>query len=233
MEDRLENASVSASFAFDDKDAQKIIDWYSQLTQFFTWPFIFIVTKLLLDIEFRGVENFREVKNPFVIIANHISFYDSFLFRLALGFWTRHLPLRFMAVEKFQWRALNVLSAIGVIKILYLLFGVFTVLPGLGVERNLKKATDIIKAGGNIVIYPEGKIVPSGDIGSFKQGAAVLYKKTGIPVIPVYFQHTKSSSYRKKIVVIVGTSISTSNSASDQEVTNFFRDSLVRLKLNE
>lgn len=205
---------------------ERIVNGFATVTQFLTWPLLFFIFRTIFSIRIRGRENFRSVKAPFIIISNHVSFYDSFLFRLVLGFWTPHLPLRFMGVTKFHWRFLNLLSAIGVIELVYSLFGVFTVVPGLGIGKNLEKAREIISVGGNVVMFPEGRIFvedPSQTchIGPFKKGAAVLMKETGVDVVPVTF-HIIPHWFRRKICVNVGTPMKLVPELSVDEITHSF-----------
>lgn len=182
---------------------ESIINDFARITQFLMWPILFIIFHVFFSIKISGRDNFKKVKKPFLIVANHISFYDCFLFRLVLGPWTPHLPLRFMAVEKFVSNGLNLLAHLGIIKLIYSLFGVFTIVRGLGVEKNLVEARHIIRSGGNIVMYPEGKIVHGGEIGPFKPGAAILMRDMNIPAIPVSFRVTQGF-IRKRIVINVG-----------------------------
>lgn len=213
-----------------DVELQKVVDWYSEFTQFITWPVIFLVSKIFFKINIKGRYNFKNVKGPFIIIANHITHYDSFLFRIALGLWTRHLPLRFMAVDRFQWNFLNILAKLGIIKAVYMLFGVFTVVPGRGIEENLKTPINIIKSGGSVVIYPEGKVVMDGKIGEFKNGAAALHRRTGAMVIPVLFRFSaKSSGFRRELSIVIGGPLSILDGFSDPEITESFRRSLLLL----
>jgi 1-acyl-sn-glycerol-3-phosphate acyltransferase len=232
MADIGENVGVSDILTLPAVDAlarkERFIDNFARVTQFLTWPFLFVVFNLVFDLEIKGRRNFRSVRNPFIIVSNHISFYDSFLFRLALGLWTPHLPLRFMAVRKFDWRFLNLLAAIGVIDFVYSLFGVFTIVPGLGIDKNLHEAREIIKSGGNVVIYPEGKIVVEKGIGPFKKGAAVLTVQTGVSVIPVSIRD-RGGRLRRRISINVGGPMNILSGRSTEEITESFRAAVVGL----
>ncbi|MEI8249350.1 MAG: 1-acyl-sn-glycerol-3-phosphate acyltransferase, partial [Candidatus Taylorbacteria bacterium] len=85
----------------------RLITQFAQITQFITWPFLWFISHVLFRIHISGREYITSAQSPFIIISNHTSFYDSFLFRLILGCWTSKLPLRFMAVRKFKWPILN------------------------------------------------------------------------------------------------------------------------------
>lgn len=199
---------------------ERLRNEFVRISQFLTWPILSILFRSVFEIRISGQEVFRNARSPFIIIANHTSFYDSFLFRLALGLWTPHLPLRFMAVTKFEKSFLNFFASMGIIDFVYSLFGVFTVTPGLGIDKNIEKAKKIISNNGNIVIYPEGRIADNGHVEPFKKGAAVLYKQTGVNVIPVSFRRCKCKIFRKIIFINVGKAISISRNRSVEDITD-------------
>ena len=47
----------------------------------------------------------------------------------------------------------------------------------------LDKATNVLKNGYNLCIFPEGKRTTDGKIHSFKRGYAELHKRTGVPIL--------------------------------------------------
>lgn len=208
---------------------ERLVNEFARITQYATWPFIFLLFHFFYRLDIQGQENFRLMKRPFLIISNHVDYYHSFAFRLVLGAITPNLPLRFMAVTKFDWSSLNFLASIGVVDFIYSLFGVFTVTPGLGIDHNIKKAKDIIKAEGNIVIYPEGKINTLGGVGPFKKGAAVLVKEMGVKAIPVAFRLGKRCMWWRELDIRVGKPIAVSRNESVEKITEQFRGEVVRL----
>lgn len=208
---------------------ERVINAFAGITQFFTWPLFFVLFNSAFRIRVEGRENFRAAKAPFIIVSNHISFYDSFVFRLVLGLWTPHLPLRFMAVDRFNWRWLNFLADIGVISFIYSLFGVFVVRPGLGIEKNLEEAVEILRTGGNVVIYPEGDIIAKGEIAPFRRGAAVLSRKTGVSVIPVSFRFVKRGERGRELRVNVGGPMNMLPGHTDTEVSESLRSAVTNL----
>lgn len=216
---------------------ERLINNFARVTQFLTWPIAFFAFHFIYNVHIRGRQNFKSLKNPFIIIANHISYYDSFMFRLILGAFTPHLPLRFMAVNKFNWRFLNFLASIGAIDFIYSLFGVFTIVPGLGISKNLEEAREIIKTGGNVVIYPEGKIFVgengkskpgAAGVGPFKKGAAVLQDETGVAVIPVSFRDC-GGWIRRRICINVGGPMNILPGMSIDDITTSFHNTISSL----
>jgi 1-acyl-sn-glycerol-3-phosphate acyltransferase len=193
---------------------------FLRISQFLTWPISFIFFHLIYDLRILGRENLHAMSSPFIIIANHVNISASFLFRLVLGFNTPHLPLRFMGVRQFNIPYLNFLSHIGVIDLVYCLFGVFTVVPGLGLAKNLEEAKSIIKLGSNVVIYPEGKIVSGDTMAPFKYGASVLAMDTHMSVLPISFRLGRRSFLRKKMTVAIGKPITFESGTGVEKVTD-------------
>ncbi len=178
---------------------------YFKITQFLVWPLIYILATLFFRLVVRGKENLRGLKPPFIVISNHVSVYDAFFFRLI--FTHQHLPLRFMAVKTFEWKFLNFLAKLRIIDLIYSVFGVFTIVKGRGVGKNLEESKSIIRSGGNVVIYPEGRINRSGIIANFKIGATLLAQQTGVPIVPVSFKREDGSFLRKVFKINIGNSI--------------------------
>lgn len=206
------------------------VNRFAYFTQYLTWPILAPLFRIFFKVKIEGAKVFDNISGPFMIVSNHISFYDSFLFRLVLGLKTPHLPLRFMAVRKFESKALNILADLGIIDLIYSLFGVFTVTPGLGVDKNLAKAQEILRNGGNVVIYPEGRINNGEQLCSFKKGAAILYKRTDIKVIPVAFSKDNKSRFRKGIIIRIGDVINVSKTQSPDKITARFFEAVSRLR---
>lgn len=198
-----------------------LLKYFARATQFLAWPIAFIYFNLFFNLKIHNPKNVRKQESPFIIISNHVSFYDSFVFRLVLGVFPKNLPLRFMAVNSFRTWYLNFLSRIFVTDIIYILFGVFVVVKGRGIDKNLKDAERIIRNVGNIVIYPEGSIMHDGKIHNFKLGAATLAKKTKTTVIPISMK-ISGKSIRRKFTINVGENIDYDPNNTVEEISDLF-----------
>lgn len=210
----------------------------AKISQFLLWPIVYILSKFLYRIRIQGRENLKKINKPFIIISNHFSFFDSFLFRFILGFSTPNLPLRFMAVTKFNWSFLNFLSEIGFIRFIYKIFGVMVVTPGLGIEKNLKEAKQAITNGQNVVIYPEGSISTKDNVAIFKKGAAILAIESNAPILPVCFNMFKKSKSRNRLFINIGEPIKISHELNPETLTIYLHDVISKLydenkKINE
>jgi 1-acyl-sn-glycerol-3-phosphate acyltransferase len=202
----------------------------ARVTQFISWPFTFILLKPFLIFKINGRENLEKATPPFLIISNHVSFYDSFVFRLVFGLLTDKLPLRFMAVRKFDnSRILNLLSNLKLVDLTYVLLGAFVVEPGRGIDKNLKEAERIIQIGGSVVMYPEGSVVKEGIVREFKHGAAVLTQRTKVPVLPISMKLGKRRFLRREFVINIGEVISVNREMEIGEINKTFYDTVVGL----
>lgn len=198
---------------------EKWINRFAGAMQFLTWFVLYPLFNVVFSLKVYGRDNINRLDGPFIIISNHISFYDSFLFRVILGPFTRHLPLRFVGVRNFEWPVLNMLRAVGIIDLIYRLFGVIVVVPGRGLASNLSRVIEVIHAGGNVVIYPEGRINQSHGVGQFKKGAAALATQTGVPVIPIAFRLGRRKFLRRELTVVIGVGEHVVAGTSFEEIT--------------
>lgn len=169
-----------------------VIKQYARVTQFIAWFFVWPVLKTFFKISYHGRDNLMNVQPPLIIIANHQRFYDAFLLRIALGFYSKLLPMRFMATMHFTDPFLKLVKKTGLIHFLYATTGVFTVEKGLGLNKNLKRAKDILKNKGVVAMFPEGTLSKKGELLQFKRGVSALALSTNTKILPVVIKITKS-----------------------------------------
>jgi 1-acyl-sn-glycerol-3-phosphate acyltransferase len=80
-------------------------------------------------------------------------------------------------------------------------WGAYPVYVGLhDYEKSMKNHLAIVRDGGNLCIFPEGKATRDGKIHEGKGGVAYLAYKTGRPIVPVHlggtFQLTPGDFFR-------------------------------------
>lgn len=198
------------------------------LGQYFIFPLVWILSKLFLgDVVFKGEEHLDSMAHkPVIIIANHISSYDSFLLRLS-RYW-KHLHVYFMGVTKFESKKLQFLSDIGIIPLVYKLFGVFTVIPGLGLEKNLKIPKILLAKNNGVFIFPEGYINRSEELLPFKKGAAVLAIATGAQILPIGFRDMRRKG-KTKVIITIGEPVSFPKGTNVGEATEKLQDIIFQI----
>ncbi|MDD5318849.1 MAG: lysophospholipid acyltransferase family protein [Candidatus Pacebacteria bacterium] len=162
---------------------------YIKFNQYFSFLLVYPIFSLFFKVKISGRENLAGVNAPLIIAANHIGWYDSFLFRMLVSGHSRLLPLRFMGTKIFLHFGLNFFYSIGIIPLAYKIFGVFDVVRGEGLEKALVTPKQILAENGVVAIYPEGKMVLKGGIAPFKRGVSALSLQTGVPVLPVAFRY--------------------------------------------
>ncbi len=88
----------------------------------------------------------------------------------------------------------------------------------------INKAADIVRSGQSMVIFPEGKMSGSDEIGEFKRGSLKLATKAGVPIIPVTISGTHRVMTRTgrhvrpaTVYMAVGKPIETSGLSRDEE----------------
>lgn len=198
-------------------------------------PIFAIIYYSIFDLKINGRENLINTRGPMLFVSNHISFYDSFIFDLFVHPFSHILPFRFMGSRVFIVPFLAVLKLIGIVDLVYFLFGVFRVTPGEGAEKSLKHAYEIIKRGGTVAMYPEGRIwhptnVHPEEIGPFKWGAAILARNTGVQVIPVAMKRTYiKNGWRTKIEVNIGKPFHVDTYKTPEVLADEMRERVVRL----
>jgi 1-acyl-sn-glycerol-3-phosphate acyltransferase len=107
-----------------------------------------------------------------ILVANHISHFDAALIGSAV-----RRPLWFMAMSE--------IFEIPVVSILARFCQAFPVKRGRADLGALKGAEQLLREGHALVIFPEGRLSQSGQLGPILPGASLLSLHAGVPIIPV------------------------------------------------
>lgn len=126
-----------------------------------------------IDIEVIGRENYDPQRN-YLVLSNHAGMAD---IPILLG--TMNLNLRFVAKEElgkipiFGWAMKQA--------------GYVLIKRGQSREalKSLLDASEVLKGGRSVHIFPEGTRSTTGDLLPFKRGAFLVAQKGGAPVLPV------------------------------------------------
>lgn len=161
----------------------------------FYWVCVRIVHFVMLfmfRIKRIGVANIPK-EGGVILAINHKSEFDPIMVGI-----TSPRRLNFMAkAELFENKLFG-----GLIKKL----GAFPVHRGSGDVGALKVSFKILKAGGAMLIFPEGGRVKKGEKRKAKSGVAMIAQKMNVPVIPVYIGG--DYKWMRKITVTYGEPIS-------------------------
>jgi len=151
------------------------------------------LTWLMSRARVQGRERLNEAKGPMLFVANHITMVDQSLVQYAL-------PARFqrrfaiaMEGEKLRgWRHPS--KSVGWFTRLRLraqyvltvaLLNVFPLPQKSGFRRSFAFAGEMMDRGYSVLIFPEGRRTPDGEMKPFMEGIGLLARNLNVPVVPV------------------------------------------------
>lgn len=111
-------------------------------------------------------------KQTYIFVSNHYSEWDWYLF-------TYHVPLNWRAVIRADLRRFPLGGPMAA-KTEQLFLA-----PGVGTDELVEACRPQLELGRSILMYPEGRRPPPGELAAFHSGAFVLASRTGRPVVPV------------------------------------------------
>ncbi len=173
---------------------------FAKLFLYLTAPILYI----LHPFRFYGTENLP-TDGGFIIASNHIFWLDAFYIALA-----SKKNVHFMAKsELFKYRFFNRF---------FRSLKAFPVKRGFFDRQALKTATQIIKSGEVLGIFPEGGIVTKdGSPTKAKWGISYIAKESKCDIVPVSIYSEKGKGPFKKIVVRFGEPVSFSELGIDEK----------------
>ena len=143
---------------------------------------LLIITYILMygffDFRIEGKENARIKKGPLLVISNHKSFLDPPLLGICFSFFSKIYPLRFITHDNFfknlpSW-------------LLFKSLGSYPACAGQGMEKSLEKPIEVLKKGGTVIFFPEGKLYFDNEIHEPKLGVGILALKfPDVLILPV------------------------------------------------
>jgi long-chain acyl-CoA synthetase len=136
-----------------------------------------LLFKLMFDLKVYGPEGLKG--KGVIFCPNHASFLDGFLFAYSVPPRLRHRLFSLGYSGYFN---------VPVIRHLLRLIRVIPVDSARNVVTAMQVASFILRQGQLLAIFPEGFRTPTGEVGRFKRGVAILAKELGVKLVPVYIQ---------------------------------------------
>lgn len=133
---------------------------------------------LFLPVKVKGKENITNDK-AYIIVANHQSIFDVFMIYGYLGI-------------KFKWLMKKELAQIPLVGTACTKAGFIYIdrSSKMKSHASMTKASEILRRGMSMAIFPEGTRTGDGQIGKFKKGAFLLAQDLQIPILPVTINGT-------------------------------------------
>lgn len=137
---------------------------------------VYLVARLLLRLEVRGIDRVKQLSPPFLICPNHQSFLDPILVSSLFPHRVLKSIFHLGASEYYQ----NFLT-ISLARLANIVL--------VDQDRSLRKAMQLgaagLRAGRILTVYPEGERTFDGKLHEFKKGSSILACETGVPIVPV------------------------------------------------
>jgi long-chain acyl-CoA synthetase len=150
-------------------------------------------TWLMSRARITGKERLRDAQGPLLLVSNHVSMVDQSMIQYALPSRYRLRLAIAMEGEKLRnwrrpprgtpmWRRL--LGYVQYISVMSL-FNVFPLPQKSGFRRSFAFAGEAMDRGTSVLVFPEGRRTPDGEMKAFMEGIGILATNLGVPVVPV------------------------------------------------
>jgi long-chain acyl-CoA synthetase len=151
------------------------------------------LTRMMGRAQVMGREQLPAALTPVLFVANHISQVDPALILAALPLRWRHQVAIAMLGEFLRaWRYSPVGTSLWQrlidrtkYALVVALFNVFPLPQESGFRRSFAFAGETVDRGYSLLVFPEGRRTPDGQMNPFMAGTGLLVQKLNIPVIPL------------------------------------------------
>src|SRR2546425_7694623 len=127
----------------------------------------------------RDRELLRELDGPAVFVANHVSALDAVVMAEALPPRYRHRSVVVAVADsifKRKWEA----------RLAQVTVDAFPIPRSGGARAHLQYLKNLLRKNWSVIIFPQGRLTPTGAIGEVSKSAAILALDAGGPIVPAY-----------------------------------------------
>ncbi|MBO0799146.1 MAG: 1-acyl-sn-glycerol-3-phosphate acyltransferase, partial [Blastocatellia bacterium] len=195
--------------------------WLYKLTRLV----VAVVFHLYFRTEYIGKENVPE-EGAMIVAPNHVSYLDPIWVSIPFA-----RPLRYMT-----WDKMTGLPFLGWLMRAYGAFPVNLESPS-GDRTALRQSLKHLRAGGGLMIFPEGARTRDGRLMAFKPGVIRLAFDTGVPIVPVtivggYEAYSPHHFFPRpyKLKVIYHEPIKLGHPPEDMQMKDYLRGEAERLR---
>src|SRR5690554_2130541 len=131
---------------------------------------------LLTKVRVRGKEYVKPERN-YIFMANHSSYFD-----IAVLFMATRRKIHFMAKDELRTHPFTGFM----LKKIEMIF--IDRSNAYKSKESLQRASEFIKQGRDLMVFPEGTRTKTGKIGSFKRGGFKIAVDSHVPIVPIIIQ---------------------------------------------
>lgn len=140
-------------------------------------------TRVMTDLRVEGQEWLRDLEQPAILAANHVSHADTQVLLYAMPERTRERTVVGAAADYWYRR-----PWLG--KVVSLWLNTFPFSRTGGAQEVLHSSSELLKSGWNLLVYPEGTRSTDGALQEFLPGVGHLARETHSPVVPMHIRGT-------------------------------------------
>jgi long-chain acyl-CoA synthetase len=150
-------------------------------------------TLIMAHPRIEGRKNLEGLKGPVLITCNHVTYIDVGFVLIALPPRLRQRLATGMLGERLwgMWhppRSMNVFARLWQQAGYYLVVALFNVFPlpqQSGVRESFAYAGECADRGYSLLVFPEGRRTPDGELAPFRSGIGMLASRLHVPVVPM------------------------------------------------
>jgi len=182
-----------------------------------------------VKVDVQGLENI-DTDGPQIIVANHQGLFDPFVLGAIL-----RIPLTF-ASKKEMFKApvyRNIMHLLGFIRV--------DRANPRDIVKDIGTITTAVRSGPSLVVFPEGAISKTGELGPFKRGAVLFANKARVPIVPVSLIGTRdikqpgrfwiNYGVRVKVIILPPVEVDAVDKKEQNAVTKMI-ENMIAHKLN-
>ena len=181
------------------------ISWWARLVRAVLQALFLLIMRYWVKIKIVGLENLRQTKGPFLLMPNHVSYFDGVIILMALPSDIR-ARVRIAAARDFLYKDYWYCAWLA-----DLVFNSFPIQrESEDIKLGLEHMGQVLDENYSLMLFPEGVVSQNGQVLPLKQGAGLTAVDMQVPVIPIkidpavqkIFPYDKLSPHAKGTVMV-------------------------------